>query len=73
MIEKELDEISAAEHDKMNIIKLIVFNYKKEINCDIFQVIYSNLICSYEAKRYAPYLANLENNKETTIALIASA
>ena len=73
LMEKELDEISATEDNKINLIKLIAFNDKKDMNCDIFQVIYSNLICSNEAKRYVPYLANLENNKEATIALIASA
>lgn len=72
IMEKELDELSAFEDDKINIIKLIAFNDKKDMNSDIFHVIYSNLICSNEAKRFAPYLANLENNKETTIALIAS-
>jgi len=72
LMEKELDELSAIEYDKINIIKLIAFNDKKDMNSDIFHVIYSNLICSNEAKRFVPYLANLENNKEATIALIAS-
>jgi lysyl-tRNA synthetase class I len=71
-MEKELDELSAIEDNKINIIKLIAFNDKKDMNSDIFQVIYSNLICSNEAKRFTSYLANLENNKEATIALIAS-
>ena len=73
LMEQELDEISAFEDDKQNIIKLIAFNDKEGMNRDIFQVIYSYLICSNEAKRYVPYLANLENNKEAAIALIASA
>jgi hypothetical protein len=72
LMEKELDEISAAEDDKINIIKLIAFNDKKGMNRDIFQVFYSYLICSKVSKRYAKYLEKLENNKEVTIALIAS-
>ena len=72
-MEKELDEISAIEDDKINLIKLIALNDKKGMNRDIFQVIYSNLICSKVSKRYAKYLENLDNNKDATIALIASA
>jgi hypothetical protein len=73
LMEKELDEIYAVEYDKTNLIKLVAFNDKKDMNCDIFQIIYNSLICSNEANRFAPLLANLENNKEATIALIASA
>jgi hypothetical protein len=73
LMEKELDEISAAEDDKINLIKLIAFNDKKDMNCDIFQVIYSNLICSKVSKIYVKYLENLDNNKKATIALVASA
>lgn len=72
LMEKELDEISAIEDDKHNIIKLIAFNDKKDMNSDIFQIILGNLIGSPSSNTYTPYLENLENNKETAIALIAS-
>lgn len=72
LMEKELDEISAAEDDKINTIKLIALNDKNEMNCDIFQVILNNLISSSSSDIYAPYLANLDNNKDAVIALIAA-
>ena len=59
LIEKELDEISAIQDTELNIIKLIAFNEKKGMNCDIFQVIYNNFVSANEAHIYAPYLANM--------------
>jgi len=73
LMENELDELSALQDDKINLIKLIEFNDKKGMNRDIFQVIYSYLICSKVSKRYAKYLESLDNNKDATIALVASA
>jgi hypothetical protein len=72
MMEKELDELSAVEDDKINIIKLIAFNDKKDMNSDIFQVIYNNIVSQNNTKRFAPYLANLDNDKDVTIAQIIS-
>ena len=59
LIEKELDEISAIQDTELNIIKLIAFNEKKGMNCDIFQVIYNNFVSASEAHIYAPYLLNM--------------
>jgi len=73
LMENELDELSALQDDKINLIKLIALNDKKDMNCDIFQVIYSNLICSKVSKIFVKYLENLDNNKKATIALVASA
>lgn len=73
-IDKELDEISAHQDDKINIMKLIAFNEKEGMNIDILFVIYNYLITENESKRYAPYLANLDNNnKDVIIAYILSA
>ena len=74
LIEKELDKISALQDDKINIMKLIAFNEKEGMNIDILFVIYNHLINENESKRYAPYLANLDNNnKVAVIAQILSA
>ena len=71
LMEKELDKISALQDDKINIMKLIAFNEKKGMNIDILFVIYNYLISENESKRYAPYLANLDNNnKDAVIAQI---
>jgi hypothetical protein len=61
-MEKELDEISAIEEDKRNLINLFAFYEKKDMNGDLFQIICDNLIST--PKKFAPYLANLEANLE---------
>jgi len=74
LMEIELDKISAIQEDKINIIKLITFNKKKGMNIDILFIIYNHLISENESKKYAPYLANLENNNnDAIIAQILSA
>jgi hypothetical protein len=73
-MEIELDKISAIQEDKINIIKLITFNEKKGMNIDILFIIYNHLISENESKKYAPYLANLDNNNnDAIIAQILSA
>jgi hypothetical protein len=72
LIEKEIDELSAVEEDKINLIKLIALNDKKDMNSDIFQVIYNNLISDKGTNIFIPYLANLDNDKNFTIAQIIS-
>jgi len=72
LIEKELEELSALQDDKINLIKLIAFNEKEGMNCDIFQVIYNNLISENNTKRYAPYLENLDIDKDVVITQILS-
>jgi hypothetical protein len=61
-MEKELDDITVIEEDKRNLVKLISFYEKKDMNCDLFQIIYGYLI--HTPKTFAPYLANLETNLE---------
>lgn len=67
MMEKELDEISAAEDDKQNIIKLIAFNDKKDMNSNILQIIYNNLISCKEQFKYNKYINELYNNDITYV------
>jgi hypothetical protein len=68
LMEKELDEISAIEEDKRNLINLIAFYEKKDMNGDLFQVIYNNLIHAPET--FDPYLANLEDSEKTIRTVI---
>lgn len=70
LMEKEFDELSAIEDDKLTILKLIAFNDKNDMNSDIFQVIYNNLVSAKRTNIYAPYLANLSNDKNLTITQI---
>ena len=64
-MEKELDEISAIEDDKRNIINIFAFYEKKDMNSDLFQIICDNLIRT--PKTFAPYLSNLEANLEANL------
>ena len=68
LMEKELDEISAIEEDKRNLINLIAFYEKKDMNGDLFDVIYNNLIRAPDT--FAPYLENLEDAENTIRTLI---
>lgn len=72
LMEKELDELSSIEDDKINSIKLIAFNDKKDMNCDIFKIIYNHLINQKNSKRFASYLENVDNDKTIAIAHILS-
>jgi lysyl-tRNA synthetase class I len=71
-MEKELDELSSIEDDKINSIKLIAFNDKKDMNCDIFKIIYNHLINQKNSKRFASYLENIDNDNTIAIAQIIS-
>jgi hypothetical protein len=65
-------EISDKLAPKLNtpMIAYCTINY----NNNILFVIYNYLISENESKRYAPYLANLDNNnKDAVIAQILSA
>lgn len=67
LMEKELEEISAIQEDKINIIKLLVFFEKKGMNCDIFFVIYNNLVSIDGNAKYSSYLLDiLQNTKLST-------
>ena len=63
LMEKELDEISAIEEDKRNLINLFAFYEKKDMNGDLFQIICDNLIRT--PKKFAPYLSNLEDSERS--------
>jgi len=67
-MEKELDEISAIEEDKRNLINLFAFYEKKDMNGDLFQIICDNLISTPET--FAPYLANLEDSERSIRTVI---
>jgi len=70
LMEKELDEISAIEEDKRNLINLIAFYEKKDMNRDLFQVIYNNLI--HAPKTFDPYLANLEDSEKIIRTVVST-
>ena len=63
LMEKELDELSAIQEDKINVIKLIAFNDKEGMNSDILRIIYNYLISAKGIAKYTPYFEVLVNNK----------
>ena len=74
LMEKELDEISAVEEDKQNIIKLIAFSDKKGMNGDILMIIYNNLLITDENKKYEHLINELgTRNRLESIARIMAA
>ena len=74
LMEKELDEISAIEDDKQNIIKLIAFNDKEGMNCDILMIIYNKIVSSEGIIKYNNIMCELENsNRLKSIVMIISA
>jgi len=74
LMEQELDKISAIEDDKQNIIKLIAFNDKEGMNCDILMIIYNKIVSSEEFIKYNNIMCELENsNRLESIAMIISA
>ena len=68
LIEKELDEITAIQEDKINIIKLLVFLEKEGMCSDIFLIIYNKLISIDGNAKYSPYLVDLFNNSKISCA-----
>ena len=68
LMEKELGEISANQDDKINIIKLLVFFEKKGMNCDIFLVIYNNLVSIDGNAKYVQYLVGILQNTKLSSA-----
>ena len=74
LMEKELNEISAVEEDKQNIIKLITLNDKKGMNSDLLMIIYNNIVSADENGRYRAIMNDLENYKHLeSVAQILSA
>jgi len=74
LMEKELDEISAVEEDKQNIIKLIAFSDKKGMNGDILMIIYNKIVSSEGIIKYNNIMRDLGNSSQLeSIAMIISA
>ena len=72
-MENELNKISAIEEDKQNIIKLIAFNDKKGMNCDILMIIYNKLVSSEGIIKYNNIMSELGNSSRLeSITMIIS-
>jgi hypothetical protein len=65
LIEKELEELYVMFEDKKNVINLVTFYDKKDINYDVLMMIYNNLVSAEGNKKYLQYIniANTYKNK----------
>ena len=65
-IDEELNKLREFFEDKKNLINLVAFKEKKEIDCDLLMIIYDNILSSEEGKnKYSKYIEDF-CNKETT-------
>ena len=65
-IDEELNKLREFFEDKKNLINLVAFKEKKEIDCDLLMIIYNNIVSSEEGKnKYSKYIEDF-CNKETT-------
>lgn len=65
-IDEELNKLREFFEDKKNLINLVAFKEKKEIDCDLLMIIYDNIVSSEEGKnKYSKYIEDF-CNKETT-------
>jgi hypothetical protein len=53
-IEKELEKISASQEDNKNIMVLLELNSKKEMNTDLFAILYGLVVSKEGQKKYVP-------------------
>lgn len=64
-IDEELNKLREFFEDKKNLINLVAFKEKKEIDGDLLMVIYNNIVSSKGKNKYSKYIEDF-CNKETT-------
>jgi len=66
-IDEELNIISEFFEDKKNLINLVVFNEKKEMDGDLLNIIYNNIVSSEGKNKYSKYIEDFSNKEITYI------
>jgi hypothetical protein len=64
-IDEELNKIREFFEDKKNLINLVAFNNKKEIDGDLLMVIYNNIVSSEGKNKYSKYIEDFCNTEMT--------
>jgi hypothetical protein len=64
-IDEELNEIREFFEDKKNLINLVAFNKKKEIDSDLLMIVYNNIVSSEGKNKYSKYIEDFCNTEMT--------
>jgi len=64
-IDEELNKLREFFEDKKNLINLVAFNKKKEVDGDLLMVIYNNIVSSEGKNKYSKYIENLSITETT--------
>jgi hypothetical protein len=64
-IDEELNKIREFFEDKKNLINLVAFKEKKEMDGDLLMVIYNNIVSSQGKNKYSKYIEDFCNTEIT--------
>jgi len=64
-IDEELNKLREFFEDKKNLVNLVAFNNKKEIDGDLLMVIYNNIVSSQGKNKYCKYIEDFCNTEIT--------
>jgi hypothetical protein len=64
-MDEELNIISEFFEDKKNLINLVAFNEKKEMDGDLLNIIYNNIVSSEGKNKYSKYIEDFCNTEIT--------
>ena len=64
-IDEELNKIREFFEDKKNLINLVAFNKKKEIDSDLLMIVYNNIVSSEGKNKYSKYIEDFCNTEMT--------
>ena len=65
-IDEELNKLREFFEDKKNLINLVAFKEKKEIDSDLLMVIYNNIVSSEGKNKYSKYIEDFCNKEMTS-------
>ena len=64
-IDEELNKLREFFEDKKNLINLVAFNDKKEVDCDLLMIIYNNIVSGEGKNKYSKYIEDLSITEKT--------
>ena len=65
-IDEELNKLREFFEDKKNLINLVAFKEKKEIDSDLLMIIYNNIVSSEGKNKYSKYIEDFCNKEMTS-------
>jgi hypothetical protein len=64
-IDEELNKLREFFEDKKNLVNLVAFKEKKEVDGDLLMVIYNNIVSSEGKNKYSKYIEDLSITEMT--------